>query len=329
MALISRRTLVILLQASLVNVLALSVPKCCCNEEGSRQISLNKNWFVWNPKNPAINFTADVPFTVHSRLLAEGILQDPLYRFNDLKSRWVATDSWIFTSKFTVPAELFRHAVSVVFHSIDTIATIVVNGKQIGKAKNKFLKYEFDITDVIAVNSMNTIEVRVDSPIAYAKNQSELYKENYGYPVLPNCYPSVLHGECHSNFIRKEPCSFGWDFGPSLPTQGLLGEVSLQFTTAFSLEESVVNAIHSGGRVEKGWRVEVCSEARSLLRNANGIIAFSILEINDAKTEVRREFIENAILVCAVLHVDSKVELWWPRQYGKQSLYTLKVSKIL
>ena len=63
----------------------------------------------------------------------------------------------------------------------------------------------------------NSIGLSFWSAVDYSAKQSR----SYPYPVPPNCTALVQNGECHVNFIRKEQCSFSWDWGPSFPTQGI------------------------------------------------------------------------------------------------------------
>lgn len=56
----------------------------------------------------------------------------------------------------------------------------------------------FDITGV--VKTINFIELRFQSPVLYAAQQSRAHTR---YQVPPDCPPSVQKGECHVNFIRK------------------------------------------------------------------------------------------------------------------------------
>jgi len=51
------------------------------------------------------------------------------------------------------------------------------------------------------------------SPVIYALDQFISYNQSY---VPGNCPGPESHGECHVQFIRKEPCSFGWDWVSSL-----------------------------------------------------------------------------------------------------------------
>ena len=63
----------------------------------------------------------------------------------------------------------------------------------------------------------NTISVSFQSAPSYAADQST----SHPYDVPPDCPPDVQHGICHPNFIRKEQCSFSWDWGPAFAPQGI------------------------------------------------------------------------------------------------------------
>ena len=64
---------------------------------------------------------------------------------------------------------------------------------------------------------VNTVKVKFWSAVNYASEE----QVKYPYAVTPDCPPDVQHGECHANFIRKEQCSFSWDWGPSFPNAGI------------------------------------------------------------------------------------------------------------
>lgn len=60
------------------------------------------------------------------------------------------------------------------------------------------LMQSFDITTV--VRNVNSLELRFQSPVLYATQQS---KAHTSYGVPPDCPPPVQKGQCHVNFIRK------------------------------------------------------------------------------------------------------------------------------
>ncbi|KAL4228976.1 hypothetical protein ACF0H5_012016 [Mactra antiquata] len=44
---------------------------------------------------------ANVPGDVHTALMKAGILEDPYYRYNDVKYSWVGYSDWIYSTTFT------------------------------------------------------------------------------------------------------------------------------------------------------------------------------------------------------------------------------------
>ena len=86
-----------------------------------------------------------------------------------------------------------------------------MNGVQVGKSKNMFHRYIFNVKGALKTGS-NAIKVRFTSAVLYAKGQAK----KFPYRVPPQCPVPVQRGECHGNFIRKEQCSFSWVSGKIL-----------------------------------------------------------------------------------------------------------------
>jgi beta-mannosidase len=113
------------------------------------------------------------------------------------------THTHVFSS---VPQSIIsRSKVVLVCDGLDTVSTVLINGKVVGQSDNMFLRYIFDVKSAIKAGT-NTIQVRFTSAIQYATRKSQ----EYGYDVPPDCSVPVQHGECHRNFIRKEQSSFSW-----------------------------------------------------------------------------------------------------------------------
>ena len=288
------------------------------------ELTLNQGWIVWNPSRSAIVLSADVPFTIHNKLLEQGYIKDPYFRFNDKYYRWISTDNWVAAKEFTVPSYLIHQPkTDLVFKSIDTIGDVYVNDIKVGSSRNKFVEYSFEVSKYIKQGS-NSIKVFFTSAIEYSKTQSMIYKAKYNYSVLPNCYPEVLHGECHGNFIRKEPCSFGWDFGPSFPTQGLLDSVYLEAYSVVKLKGMV---IHSSRSFADLWKISVCLNLEILHANTTLIIKLHIDEVNGIGALEKFHFNNGLIKKCMTMELneDFLLKEWWPRQFGGQNLYSLEV----
>jgi beta-mannosidase len=87
------------------------------------------------------------------------------------------------------------------------VASITLNGCPIGQTNSMFLAYTFNVMRS-CLQSNNQLRIDFQSPIVYALSQAQAYNDT----VPPACPPDVQHGECHVQFIRKEPCSFSWDW---------------------------------------------------------------------------------------------------------------------
>ena len=120
----------------------------------------------------------------------------------------------------------------MVADGIDTVSTVYVNDKIVGKTNNQFIRYNFDLKPVLKTGK-NQIKIAFKAAPTYAKNKAEEFKKRYNYSILPglffiktssclilnmiifyikNVKNKVYHGECHWNFIRKMASSFSWDW---------------------------------------------------------------------------------------------------------------------
>ncbi len=113
---------------------------------------------------------------------------------------------------------------------IDTVSGVYINDKLIGKTDNMFVRYKFDVKQVLKTGQ-NKIAVSFESAVHYGKRQSESYQKSFSYPIPPgiqlislliilylnytlyiDCPNGVQHGECHYNYVRKMQSSFSWDW---------------------------------------------------------------------------------------------------------------------
>ncbi|XP_044080327.1 beta-mannosidase isoform X4 [Neovison vison] len=163
-----------------------------------RSLSLRGSWRI-RSGNGSLELPGRVPGCVHSALFQRGLIQDLYYRFNDLDYRWISLDNWTYSKKFKIPFNISKwQKVNLIFEGVDTVAKVLLNSVPIGKTSNMFKRYSFDVTSV--VRDVNSLELRFQSPVLYAAQQS---KAHSNYSVPPDCPPPVQKGQCHVNFIRK------------------------------------------------------------------------------------------------------------------------------
>ena len=79
-------------------------------------------------------------------LLNQTIIRDPFYRFNEENQIWITNSTWIYSTEFThTDALSYQLGYTLVFESIDTVATVRFNKKIIGSTINEFTYHTFNL----------------------------------------------------------------------------------------------------------------------------------------------------------------------------------------
>ncbi|CAF1213117.1 unnamed protein product [Adineta steineri] len=267
-----------------------------------------------------INHTAQgrVPGTVHTILLADGQIPEPYADYNDITFRYLVHTKWVFTKKFNLTSDFLAYNHTIIhLEQIDTVSNITINGCPIGRTHSMFIPHTFNIENS-CLKLENTIQIDFDSPVLYALQQSI----EYNVTVPPTCTPDAQNGECHVQFIRKEPCSFSWDWGPSFAPIGITRDIYLEATNAsdITIQLESVN-VASYDATQKTWRVDVMLSSNN--DPFSSTLKF-VLENTTWSYEAVVPFMKNVSLSINI--PDNQVARWWPNGYGDQRLYTLSIS---
>lgn len=283
----------------------------------NRIMALNKNWTLSVlPGNPDVPqsimgkvFDASVPGCVHTDLLNAGVIEDPYSFLVENKIQWIGRTNFKYFCEFEVsPGMLECDHLDLVFDGLDTIADICLNGVLIGQTANMFSRYRFDAVPHLK-EGVNQLAITFYSPVNYCFEQ----QEKRGPLIDPG------FGKAPCMFIRKMECNFGGDWAPNLPTCGIWQPVYLQAWTSAridSVRPLTMSADSETASVSVG--VDLVADERSSLELE------LILEGPDEST-LRYAANVNADSVNVPLVVKNP-QLWWPRGYGAQPLYTLTVA---
>jgi beta-mannosidase len=249
---------------------------------------------------------AQVPGCVHTDLLRAGKITDPYYRDNELKLQWIGEVDWLYARTFNVPASLLKHErVLLRCAGLDTFATIRINDQEIARTDNMFRTWEFDVKAALKAGR-NTIEVQFDSTLPYIRQREQEHH-------LPGW--NAPHEVAGRAWVRKEPCNYGWDWGPVLITCGIWRDIELvAFDTARLTGVKILQNHEAPGQV----MLEVTPEFEAL--NTEPLMAQVTVSLDGqvvAETSV-------AAMSSAVLAI-SDPELWWPNNLGAQPLYEVTV----
>lgn len=269
---------------------------------------LNGDWQV--TKSGATDWLpAKVPGCVHTDLLAAGKIPDPFYRDNEKLVQWVGETNWVYRRTFHVPPELLRHdRVLLRCEGLDTLATVRLNGKLLGTADNMFRTWEFDAMSALQPG-LNIIEVAFESPLP-------LMKQRNGERTLYEW--SGPHEPTGRAWIRKEPCNFGWDWGPVLITCGIWRDIKLVAYDTARLDDVIVLQDHAKDQVKLSVQVKAESVTNAPLAAA--------IHISYRGRTVARDTVKLTAATGVGNFTIQHPKLWWPAGLGEQPLYDVEVA---
>ncbi|MDY7543069.1 MULTISPECIES: glycoside hydrolase family 2 protein [unclassified Cryobacterium] len=253
---------------------------------------------------------ATVPGSVHTDLLAAGLIPDPYLDGNEQLLGWIGLTDWRYSTTFVWQPDSSTQS-EIVFDGLDTIATVELNGHRIGVTRNMHRRYRFDLRTHLRAG-LNELAVTFSSPIRAADAASL----DLGYRPHVNHHPY--------NAIRKMACSFGWDWGIDTSTSGIWRPVALECWATARLESvrpiAIVDPlVRADGTARHSGTVAVHVEV-ARASDADLIVTASVGGVAGSATLSAGQ--TSAVVT---LHV-AEVSLWWPRGYGEQRLYDVDVT---
>jgi len=250
---------------------------------------------------------ASVPGGVHTDLLALDRIPDPFVGDNEKHIQWVAEADWEYRYQFAAAPELLRQPhIWLVCDGLDTLATVSLNGRELGRAANMFRQYRWDVKPLLKVGE-NDLRIAFDSPVRFTAAQQVIRR-------MPGVSQAIPGGP----YLRKAPCQFGWDWGPQLPPIGVWKDIRLEGYRGARIAEVRLSQQHAGSQVTVEARVDVhiWEEApRSAVMRLvapDGQVFETSAEVAPGNESTLRVGIPNP-------------QIWWPNGYGAQPLYRASV----
>ncbi len=273
-----------------------------------RIASLNGDW-EFSQAGQSDWLPAKVPGCVHTDLLAAGKIPDPFYRENEQLVQWVGETNWIYRRTFDVSAaDLNHHRVLLRCEGLDTFATVTVNGHELGRTDNMFRTWEFDVKPVLH-EGKNTIEVSFESVLPY------MAKRNAERPLYEWAGSHEPKGRA---WVRKEPCNFGWDWGPVLITCGIWKNIELvMFNEARLSDVAILQDLSDLAKAKLTVQVNAETVQPAALR--------AIIHVSHSGQTVAESAVELANSRASTELAIKDPQLWWPNGMGKHPLYTVRV----
>ena len=249
---------------------------------------------------------AEVPGSVHTDLLAAGLIPDPYLDRVEADLVWVHRASWRYALSLAVATPEPGERVDLVFDGLDTIATIELGGVRLGQTANMHRSYRFDAR---ALLTGAAVALTVD--LSSALEHAEAVELELGARPHTNAHPY--------NMVRKMACSFGWDWGPDFQTAGIWKPVRLErWRTARLAQVRPLVTVDPGGAGQVAVHVEI--ERAGLGDDPELRLVADVAGHRSSVTIGAGESAGSVVVAVP------DVELWWPAGYGEQPLHDLTVT---
>lgn len=247
-----------------------------------------------------------VPGDVHTPLITQGLIAEPLYGMNDLDCRWVEKQEFWCERSFTVEADALRRRMALTFEGLDCTADIWLNGCFLGRTENAFVEMHFDVSAVVKAGE-NVLLVRIDEGLETAK------RKDLG--MMAMCWNN---DQPYRTLMRKPQFVYGWDWTIWLPSCGIWRSVYL---TGYDTARLTHVYAVPGGSLQEGMPCEVKVDA------AAEVCADAALQVECTLLDREGQEVDR---LCQPLSAEKLVlrvadaHLWWVNGMGEAYLYTLK-----
>lgn len=279
-------------------------------------IELNSNW-TFRQVGETTWMGATVPGTVHTDLMANGVIEDPFYRLNEHNVQWIDKVDWEYQARFTVDKNIYnRDRVALDFKGLDTYANVYLNGREILSADNMFREWMVDVKPFIREGE-NELRIVFLSPINEGIKKYDA--QGFVIPVSDNDLAEIGQvpgGKKVSIYTRKAGYHFGWDWGPRLVTSGIWRPAYLRSWD----EARIVNVQFVQNEVSNDlakytaiFEIDAQSSGNATLNieNEGVVIAFERVRLLPGINKYSVEF------------EISNPRLWWTNGLGEPYLYDI------
>ncbi|HEX3795756.1 MAG TPA: glycoside hydrolase family 2 protein [Acidimicrobiales bacterium] len=277
---------------------------------------------------------AVVPGGVHESLLAAGRIEHPYQDRNEDAVRWIEERDWWFRASFEAPAEVAPdERYRLVFHGLDTVVDIWLNGQWLGHHENMFRPAEFEVSELVRAH--NDLLLRFSPPLegltvpASAAELRRRLDAVFTHRQADDGTPAIMDDAVRAEqelmslrpSRRKATFSWGWDFGPRIPSIGIWRPVELyaERTAVLSGHHIYTQQIESDGSAAVGVLVEVGHAAA-----ADQLTVAVVLTSPSGRSQSIELPVSNGRAQGALNVPDA--ELWWTHDLGDPVHYDVTIT---
>jgi beta-mannosidase len=260
------------------------------------------SWTFFEPESSRW-LSASVPGCIHTDLRAHELIPDPFFGTNELDLQWIEERTWEYRASFEVPEGILgEQVIELAADGLDTVASVFLNGEQIGQTENMFIAHRWSVKPLLKAGQ-NELRITFRSALDYIRNTRTDF-------TPPREFNDPL-GCCVR--IRKQQCQFGWDWGPRFVTAGVWRGIRLEGWSGNRLVGAQLSQIHA-----KGGR-EVALLIKPKLERPDDTVTYAV-SISLNGTECVN--LANVSPSNIALNIPNP-QLWWPTGQGEQPLYDM------
>ena len=167
-------------------------------------VNLDKKWLFKQAGHdaivPSLLPTANFPTEIYSDLLHHTIIPDPFRGMNEQDVQWVSEKTWVYQISFNTPKiALSARKALLVFEGLDTFATVKLNGTEVLRTENMFIRYEADVIKFLQHDADNILEIIFEN----ATNKADAVMKS-----LPDHKWGTMGGDPKRTAVRKAQYHF-------------------------------------------------------------------------------------------------------------------------
>ena len=250
-----------------------------------------------------------VPGSIHTALVENKVIPDPIIGRNDVHAREKSTHKWWYRRTFKRP---FGDAPTrLVFEGVCEECVVWLNGMLLGGHKGMFGGPEFDITDLLKDENDLRVMLKFAPTKTYNPKNGELY--NYWWDKDTGWVDTAVFN-----------CCYGWHYA-KIPALGIWQSVKL-------VKIPEVEMVHPWASVQDlSGRVDLCMELEGPEGGFEGTIE-AVIEQPGDREDLCFSIPVQSKSMHGKLHAEFTVpdpQLWWPNGLGEPNLYRAKLTFLL
>ena len=207
-------------------------------------------WTLTGDGSPAVRVSnLSLPSLVQLDLHEAGLIGSPLHgnALDDGSLRWIhdAGRNWTYSTVFTAPVSV--HGLLLVAQSLDTLATVRLNGAVVGTSTNMHVQLALELpATVLRPGTENVLAISFGDPVSYSIAQHAAHPCS-SCKFNATQYPIYSWAQGRP-WIRKTQSHYGWNWGPAGMPYGVPRDIFLVELSKLLLEDMRVSMMPAAAR---------------------------------------------------------------------------------